>query len=777
MDNSENKLALQIEVNRILQILSNDIYDSPYALLRENIQNAYDAILMRQAVQNPSTFSPKIDVKIQADRIEISDNGIGMNREIVANNFWKAGSSGKNNETAKKAGVVGTFGIGAMANFGICSQLEVVTHYFQGDKTIKTFGLRDQLSVTERCIDIEEFSENREPGTTVRAILDSNVKLNIQSAIQYLTPYIQFIPIPIHINQSLVSQENYQEVIIPAPEKIHKATSLNCSVDNIQFTLKILLRKDSNVSVHCSDIKVAGEKIKGEIVLGQNEKTIKNIFGLRNYFGLAPIPIGNFFNFGGIINLPFLHPTAGREALSRESIQEVQKIINYIELKAAMFISKFSLADENISFQNYINSRNRFDLAGNIKIELKPGNERIILSDITPTYKSKSIYFYGGDKQEIINAYSHEESFLLKLSQRNPRRRIQHTFLVKKGIKEVPDKPQIIKVIDEDDLSIQETSLILRITKTLNEDYFLNNAEVQFAQISHGVPHVITSTKDKIIISLSRTSSLVQNLIQAYETVWEIFDELVKDFVRTTLYPKFSDYVPSSTRLGADTLYKLLLKNKELYEYEYSDFGRIEELLTKYQLGEVGFSDVLKQSSSMARRHSQSVKQNQVGQVEQELPSINETNGNPNTDIFNPFPPILRREVNTSKKIIRTDKTYPKLNNYKLFLCLSKSVYKRQLEFFLQPHTTKVIWGMHKILYIFSHASYRLSIYYDIELKERIDNNSTGGIAIPTTTLITSDRIFIPIIDPIASFFEIEGGSKEFFVRHDVIPDFSNSES
>ena len=41
------KLNFQIEVSKVLEILSNDIYDSPYALLRENIQNAYDAILMR----------------------------------------------------------------------------------------------------------------------------------------------------------------------------------------------------------------------------------------------------------------------------------------------------------------------------------------------------------------------------------------------------------------------------------------------------------------------------------------------------------------------------------------------------------------------------------------------------------------------------------------------------------------------------------------------------------------------------------------------------------
>ncbi|MDX9744118.1 MAG: hypothetical protein RBT59_09895, partial [Arcobacteraceae bacterium] len=72
------KLNFQIEVSRVLEILSNDIYDSPYALLRENIQNAYDAILMRIAQEGEGSFEPKIEVTIENTLVRISDNGIGM---------------------------------------------------------------------------------------------------------------------------------------------------------------------------------------------------------------------------------------------------------------------------------------------------------------------------------------------------------------------------------------------------------------------------------------------------------------------------------------------------------------------------------------------------------------------------------------------------------------------------------------------------------------------------------------------------------------------------
>ena len=58
------KLSFQIEIRRVIEILSNDIYDSPYALLRENIQNAYDAILMRQEGSSDTCFVQIIDVTL-----------------------------------------------------------------------------------------------------------------------------------------------------------------------------------------------------------------------------------------------------------------------------------------------------------------------------------------------------------------------------------------------------------------------------------------------------------------------------------------------------------------------------------------------------------------------------------------------------------------------------------------------------------------------------------------------------------------------------------------
>ncbi|HEY8559462.1 MAG TPA: ATP-binding protein [Pyrinomonadaceae bacterium] len=767
-----DKLSFQIEVRRILEILSNDIYDSPYALLRENIQNGYDAILMRMQLSGADSFQPKINVTLDSTFIAIEDNGIGMSEEVVRDNFWKAGSSGKNNEIAKEAGVVGTFGIGAMANFGVCKSLRVLTHYAAGNETIETFANREALSITEECIDLTITEEEREPGTLIVAELDDNLNLTVDGAISYLTPYIKYLNVPVFINNQNVSQNSYLEYFEARPDALRLSESYKINQNNFSFDLNVNFTKQGPVKLFCSNIIYENRAIKGNIALSQG---IASIYGLRNYFGLAPIPISGYFNLGGVVNLSSLHPTAGREALSRESIELVSQIIRIIENKIAESISDLDIAENNTGFHNYISSTGRFELAKKIKIEARPYLERWNLEDIKSNVNGKKVYFYSGRDAQTVLAFGNENSYLLILSQDNPRRKIQRQYIIQKGVEEVPDKATILRVIDKKELSIAEVSLILRITTILEEDYLISDSKIFIAEISHKVPSLVEFNQGVVSIFLSRESIAVRQVLQAYDTAWEVFGGFVKDLIRNHLYQKFEQYVPSSTRQGADALHKILMRNKELYKYELSDLGELESLLQDYVSGEIGFSEVLKQSNKVMRTYSQFVGKNQVGTVEQEIPSIVESTpvDKNSIDEFAPLPPIVRTD-NTDKKILRTGAEYAHLNNFLLFLGLSDKVFKSKMEFFLEPHTTKVIWSMHKIVYIFTHVSNNLSLYYDIELKERLADESTGGKPIPTTTIITENRIFIPIINDLIGYFDIKEGTKEFYVRHDIITDFSN---
>ncbi len=57
-----NGIVFQVDTERVLQILAKEIYDSPLALLRENAQNAFDAIKLRQHRQPNDDFQGKIEI-------------------------------------------------------------------------------------------------------------------------------------------------------------------------------------------------------------------------------------------------------------------------------------------------------------------------------------------------------------------------------------------------------------------------------------------------------------------------------------------------------------------------------------------------------------------------------------------------------------------------------------------------------------------------------------------------------------------------------------------
>ena len=73
----KTSIPLSIDIDRVLEVLAAQIYQSPLALIRENLQNAYDATLIRMT-KPESGYELKIEIHITPNKIQISDNGIGM---------------------------------------------------------------------------------------------------------------------------------------------------------------------------------------------------------------------------------------------------------------------------------------------------------------------------------------------------------------------------------------------------------------------------------------------------------------------------------------------------------------------------------------------------------------------------------------------------------------------------------------------------------------------------------------------------------------------------
>jgi molecular chaperone HtpG len=203
------------------------IYPSPFALLRENVQNSFDAILIRQHLGQE--FEPRIDVTIEPMCIRVSDNGVGMSRDDLRNHFWKAGSSSKNTADARAAGVVGTFGIGAMANFGIAEDLVVVTESARNGERTRCRAQRSTLSVTENCIDFDALPPMGMVGTQVTAEMQAGKSIDVAQAVAYISPFVGYLAIPVILNGQIISGNAMQEAVPRLVETVahHRRTCAN----------------------------------------------------------------------------------------------------------------------------------------------------------------------------------------------------------------------------------------------------------------------------------------------------------------------------------------------------------------------------------------------------------------------------------------------------------------------------------------------------------------------------------------------------------------------
>ena len=83
----------------ILEVLTSGLYPNKYHVLREYVQNAYDAILgLRRKTGNPSIG--KITIKISNPSIFIFDDGIGMDWKKINQYRYVGYSEKKKGEAA-----------------------------------------------------------------------------------------------------------------------------------------------------------------------------------------------------------------------------------------------------------------------------------------------------------------------------------------------------------------------------------------------------------------------------------------------------------------------------------------------------------------------------------------------------------------------------------------------------------------------------------------------------------------------------------------------------
>lgn len=142
VETHKETFGFQAEIKQLLDLMIHSLYSNKEIFLRELISNASDAAdkLRFEALSDDALFEGESDLKIwidvnkEARTITVRDNGIGMNREEVAENIGTIAKSGTKDffknlsgDQAKDSQLIGQFGVGFYSSFIIADKVTLIT--------------------------------------------------------------------------------------------------------------------------------------------------------------------------------------------------------------------------------------------------------------------------------------------------------------------------------------------------------------------------------------------------------------------------------------------------------------------------------------------------------------------------------------------------------------------------------------------------------------------------------------------------------------------------
>ena len=764
------RIPLQVKSDRVIELFARDIYQSPLSLLRENVQNAFDAILMRR--RDGDEFSPRIDVRLCAETVTVSDNGNGMTASELEKNYWYAGNSGKNTEDARNAGVVGTFGIGAMANFGIAERLEVETESSATGERSRSSVDKENLAINQECIDLVSLDSRGEPGTTVTASLAVDGRLDIDEARRYISDFVSLLDVPVYVNGTQESGRSAEE-IVPLPPISWRGQDRE-TAGRLAADVDLAVAQDGAVWVRLDSIMWSGREMQGSMILRSDRPGLRTY---RNGFGLATVGATTAYQFGGVVDLMELCPTAGREALTSTSMQLLQSILAHVDEIVSQLLSCRPECDSSTAFMNWVVRHSRYDLCDHLRIGTD-GDERLELGTVKAD-ADREYRIYSGADRGLIEQLSSDESPLLLIARYDPRRRCQREYIQRYcagHVSEIRDEPQVTDTLPGSGYSGPEYGILFRIQSILEKDYLLTS-EIRFGHITHRVPVFAEKADGKVVITVERNLGAIEVIIGLYENEYSAFGAMVGDFVRSVVFPRISQYVPTSQTHGTQAFLQMIRRRREAFEYEREDITEIPELAfwDDVRNDRISIADAIKRTMAASRSDVQVLDSASAASMGDVLPDVAanqvviDKDGQGGELALEALPAIIRSDVSCGAKLLTIPVGEPELAGYRCFLALGRKAREDKAEFFLQPHTTSIVWGGQRVLFIFAHRSEVYGLYYDLESRTLISSDPSGG-RYPTCTIFLANQVYIPIPAEIqACFLPAEGERKRFLVRDDLL--------
>ncbi len=315
----------KVDLNGIIDLLSDHIYTTPSVFVREFLQNATDAIQVRKL--SDDDFKPKITIELfeeKVPRLVITDNGIGLTKQEISNFLSVIGESSKRNKDFQDE-FIGKFGIGLLSGFVISDYISVIT------KSESDTHAYQWLAKPDGTYTITQLDKAVKKGTSVELIAKSDMMYYFKrdTLEELLTYYGEALPFPIHFLCSDTS------TIINATTPLWLQDDV-AKKDLIRYGKQELSQDFIDAfPINIKELKLKGTAFISKKRLHLNAKNESKVFVKQM---LLSERIENllpkwFFFVKIIINVDDLTPTASRESFVQDTSYKICKDLLHQEIK------------------------------------------------------------------------------------------------------------------------------------------------------------------------------------------------------------------------------------------------------------------------------------------------------------------------------------------------------------------------------------------------------------------------------------------------------------
>lgn len=718
-----------IEFESVLRIISKQIYETPLAFIRENVQNAVDAVRIqahRDSIE-PGDKCYRIDITIDGRKITVRDNGVGMSASDLQNYFWTIGASGKRTQEAMDAGCVGIFGIGGFANFGVCEALEVISHIKDASHGTLTRLSEADIRTAGTTIPsvTKESSDAVSPrGTIVTGILREAP--NSDGLRRYLQDFVRFVPTAIYFEGRKISQVRLSEV-----EDRENFTEIRDGIQSwcegdLMITGRLFEDRGHTLVSTIESLSIGGKDVN---LTGHLRFENGPIDVFKRGFKLCATQIGTTIGASGRLDCDRFVPTAGRDSLDSATTSLLGRIVLALEKIAveAVLESPERIAQHTRIFR-YIIKHGLIGKLGNVKVRLADGSENA-LSDIRRRAEQGGVgVFYGIAQKQALNQIMQARGHLVVLlsSDRNRQsaeRRFLEEFCSAKAFDGMIDCTE-----HYEDLTRFEKVFLSELELNISKSYEVRNFRVLPGKLTEDIPVFVKEHGgiQALDIFVDVRHQEIAKLEELGYT--QILYSLIATFCREYLGPSLKKWSPRFFGDGALNLELLAKRRSELWILLKDDIGVVQK---GGQRQVVTRSDV--QVVNVGGNHSQNV---------------------PEVSPEKPHPRILH---------IIDEQGSTGLAGF--YIRLPDTAFCAYGDLLPECDSRGVVWAGNKILYVASDAA-NAAFQYEIRLDEIVAPKvnhvfrAEGAIQLERPLQEIYDGIYFPIPDLLKDFLVPQGNEE-----------------